>query len=117
MKMILGDDSDWWNNPLMLMGIMELVKQDETNNDWEIRKDRFSTDMVFYKNIPVDEIIYCVGEISLAFTSDITNLQKEYYDEDLGDVFNISVKLIRDNNFAKEFYQKYNELRKQYEEK
>ncbi len=117
MKMVLGDDSDWWNNPLMIVGITEIAKRNEVDDEWSVRKDRSGVDMVFYKNIPADEIIYGVGEISLALTSGIADLQQEYYDEDLGDVFNIAVKLIRDTDFAKDFYQKYNLLRLSYEKK
>ena len=63
--------------------------------------------MIFYKDIPADEIIYAVGEISLSMTSNITTIQEEYYSEGAGDVFNIALKLIRDGEFAKNFNLKY----------
>lgn len=106
MKIILDSSK----NPLMLTGFSELAEQRKTNNDWSIKKDRMGVYMIFYQNIPVDEIIYAVGEISLALTSNITSLQKEYYDAGYGNVFNMAVKLIRDADFSKRFYTKYTEL-------
>lgn len=99
--------------PLMLKGIMDLVTvKKPIPDDWRVRKDRTGLNMVFYKDVPVDEIIYCVGEISLALTGNIMSLQQEYYEDDISDVFNIAVKLVRDTGFAKEFYETYTQLNK-----
>lgn len=98
-------------NPLVVYKYKEVVIPDEEKVDWEIKKDRDGIYMIFYKGTPADEIIFAVGEVSLALTTNITSLQKEYYDDGVGDVFNIAVKLIRDNKFAKTFYSSYNILR------
>lgn len=98
---------DVYINSLIKIPTQELVKQEERNNDWIIKEDIVGEDMIFYKGVPVDEIIYCVGEISLAMTSNLATLQKEYYEDGSGNVFNIALKLIRDTKFAKEFYEIY----------
>lgn len=89
------------------MPTRELIKKEKSDNEWVIKKDIVGRDMVFYKDIPIDEIIYCVGEISLAMTSNLAKLQNEYYEDGSGNVFNIALKLIRDTSFAKEFYDIY----------
>lgn len=106
-------DNQKWNNPIRLKNPNTIVRKKNTYCDWEVREDRMGETMVFYRNIPVDEIIYCVGEISLAMSSNLSQIQKEYYEEGIGDIFNISVKLIRDNEFAKYFYEKYNVLKQE----
>ena len=98
-------------NPLVLYKYKDMVVEQEEKIDWEIKKDRDGIYMIFYRGIPADEIIYAVGEVSLAMTTNITSLQKEYYDDGVGDVFNMAVKLIRDNKFAKTFYSSYTILR------
>ena len=81
------------------------------NKEWSVRKDRDGYDMVFYKDIPAEEIIYCVGEISLAMTtSSQSRLQEEYYETRMADCFNISMKLLRNNEFANSFYSIYKYL-------
>lgn len=99
-------------NPLVIIGIQEIVEDTtKKSGEWSIEEDRDGLNMAFYKNIPVDEIIYCIGEVSLSMTVGLHSLQQEYYDCGNGDVFNVAMKLIRDNNFAKEFYLKYDLLK------
>lgn len=98
------------DNPLMIIGFNEIVKKEDDNNiehDWSIHDDRVGEKMIFYKDFPVDEIIYAVGEISLAMTTGLRGLQQEYYDAGSGGVFNIALSLVRDVELAKVFYLKY----------
>lgn len=97
-------------NPLMIIGVKEIQKV-EPKTEWEIKKDRFGAYMVFYKNIPAEEIIFAVGEMTLVKqVKDLFRLQKEYYDDGYADTYNIAMKILRDESFSEKFYRKYKEL-------
>lgn len=98
-------------NQLVRVKFAEIIPvTDSSLNEWNIQKDREGVYMVFYKNIPAEEIIYAVGEISLALLSNICELQQGYCGEGDGHIFNIALKLIRDAGFAKEFYSDYQKI-------
>ena len=89
---------------------MEIQLVDDRLKDWKIKQDRDGIYMLYYRNIPAEEIIYAVGEISLALLTNITELQQEYYELGDGNIFNIGMKLIRDSEYAKEFHTIYKAL-------
>lgn len=98
------------DNSLVRRGRIWELSKIEMKQDWDIHKDREGVYMIYYKNIPVENIIFAVGEISLAMTSSLNVLQNDYYSTGDGDIFNIALKLLRDNDFASEFYSTYSRL-------
>ena len=93
----------------MLAEIKLLPKQNNIK-DWSIGKDINGEGIIFYKNIPIENIIYAVGEIILSYPTDISTLQEEYYDRGDADIFNIALKLVRNKKSKEVFYNKCKKL-------
>lgn len=94
----------------VIIDIKDLVKV-EPESEWEIKKDRFGAYMIFYRNIPAEEIIFAVGEMVLnKRLKNLFTLQQEYYDEGYADTYNIAMKLVRDELFSENFYREYKML-------
>lgn len=90
---------------------VRFMKRKYLQSDWSIQKDVDDVDMVCYKNIPVDEIIYCVGEMFLSHNTEFPI--REYYD---GDTYRIALDLATDTDFSREFYTQYSILNDNYEQ-
>ena len=87
-----------------------ISKQRCMENGWKTVKDKTGIDMVYYKNIPVDEIIYCIGELSISNDNIIT--LEDYYDDY---TLRISRKLLENKELAKRFYRNYLIMADKYE--
>lgn len=93
-----------------MLAEIRLLPKEKNVKDWSIGKDITGEGIIFYKNIPVENIIYAVGEIILSYPADIFSLQEEYYDKGDADIFNIALKLVRNKKSKELFYNKCKKL-------
>ena len=82
------------------------IRTQYLSNDWQVIKDKDGVDMIYYKNTPVDEIIYTLGELV------VSNGSSYIYDDE---AHTIAINILEDREFSKEFYTAYMIVKEEYD--